>query len=161
MAAINTRWITIPEHREKTRWERSQIFSVKVAGDFSEDGSVALGCLVEGEVGFASFLGFGDFGEDARDESRAVAHKIAQLKGLFDLLEKHLAPRDKIACPLRRPPRGFSVPRGSPSFPLSLLENCLSLAVLCAGVQPVPRRRGAGRPMVSWEHAVGRESDWT
>ena len=51
----------------------TQLFSVKVAGDFSEGGWLCgyrfLG-LGEGEVGFASFPGFGDFGEDARDESQ-------------------------------------------------------------------------------------------
>jgi len=51
----------------------AQIFSVKVAGDFSEGGWVCgfrFFGLGEGEVGFASFPGFGDFGEDARDESQ-------------------------------------------------------------------------------------------
>jgi hypothetical protein len=53
-------------------WRR-KFFSVKVAGGFSEGGRVCgfrfLG-LGEGEVGFANFPGFGDFGEDARDESQ-------------------------------------------------------------------------------------------
>lgn len=53
-----------PENR------RRKFFSVKVAGVFSEGGDVGLGCLVEGEVGFASFPGFGDFDEDARYESQ-------------------------------------------------------------------------------------------
>ncbi len=52
---------------------RRKFFSVKVAGDFSEGGWLCgyrfLG-LSEGEVGFASFPGFGDFSEDARDESQ-------------------------------------------------------------------------------------------
>ena len=52
---------------------RRKFFSVKVAGGFSEGGRVCgfrFFGLGEGEVGFASFPGFGDFGEDARDESQ-------------------------------------------------------------------------------------------
>ena len=52
---------------------RRKVFSVKVAGDFSEGGRVCgfrFFGLGEGEVGFASFPGFGYFGEDARDESQ-------------------------------------------------------------------------------------------
>jgi hypothetical protein len=52
---------------------RRKFFSVKVAGDFPEGGRVCgfrFFGLGEGEVGFASFPGFGDFGEDARDESQ-------------------------------------------------------------------------------------------
>ena len=51
----------------------ANFFSVKVAVDFSEGGWVCgfrFFGLSEGEVGFASFPGFGDFGEDARDESQ-------------------------------------------------------------------------------------------
>ena len=40
---------------------------LKVAGFMA---FVFFGGLGEGEVGFASFPGFGDFGEDARDESQ-------------------------------------------------------------------------------------------
>ena len=57
---------SLPEGRRK-------FFSVKVAGDFPEGGRVCgfrFFGLGEGEVGFASFPGFGDFGEDARDESQ-------------------------------------------------------------------------------------------
>jgi len=43
-----------------------KFFSVKVAGDFSKGGWLQ---LVNGEVGFAGLLGFGDFNEDADDES--------------------------------------------------------------------------------------------
>jgi hypothetical protein len=56
----------------KPIWRR-KFFSVKVAGDFPEGGRVCgfrFFGLGEGEVGFASFPGFGDFGEDARDESQ-------------------------------------------------------------------------------------------
>jgi hypothetical protein len=52
---------------------RRNFFSVKVAGDFSEGGWLCgfrFFGLGEGEVGFASFPGFGDFSEDARDESQ-------------------------------------------------------------------------------------------
>ena len=60
----------------KTGWNdtrRRKFFSVKVAGDFPEGGRVygfRFFGLGEGEVGFASFPGFGDFGEDACDESQ-------------------------------------------------------------------------------------------
>jgi hypothetical protein len=63
-------------HRPRTQHDlhqAAQIFSVKVAGDFSEGVRVCgfrFFGLGEGEVGFASFPGFGDFGEDARDESQ-------------------------------------------------------------------------------------------
>ena len=59
----------MPEGRHRRR----KFFSVKVAGDFPEGGRVCgfrFFGLGEGEVGFASFPGFGDFGEDARDESQ-------------------------------------------------------------------------------------------
>ena len=59
--------------RDHAIWGRRKFFSVKVAGDFSEGGWVCgfrFFGLGEGEVGFASFPGFGDFGEDARDESQ-------------------------------------------------------------------------------------------
>jgi hypothetical protein len=52
---------------------RRKFFSVKVAGDFSEGGWLCgfrFFGLGEGEVGFASFPGFGDFSEDACDESQ-------------------------------------------------------------------------------------------
>ena len=52
---------------------RRNFFSVKVAGGFPKGGRVCgfrFFGLSEGEVGFASFPGFGDFGEDARDESQ-------------------------------------------------------------------------------------------
>jgi hypothetical protein len=49
-------------------FRRRKFFSVKVAGDFSEGGWLCgfrFFGLGEGEVGFASFPGFGDFCENA------------------------------------------------------------------------------------------------
>ena len=61
-----------PDVRKRIKGRR-KFFSVKVAGDFSEGGWLCgfrFFGLGEGEIGFASFPGFGDFGEDARDESQ-------------------------------------------------------------------------------------------